>query len=76
MRVVTTPMIRDLMTPEALAYIEQERDGRDGCTLLLSWSSRDSRVVGRFRDPEAGDFYAKDFTIVGVLVDLIGQVQA
>lgn len=74
MRVLTTPYVRNAMDPETLAYIEQERLGREGCILSLSWSSNEYRA--RLYDPELGDFMGSGRTVTGAVVDVIRQVQA
>jgi hypothetical protein len=74
MRVLTTPYVRSAMTPEDLAYIEQERPGRDGSTLSLLAKSPTGPFIARFYDPELGDFHETSATVCGAVAKVIAAV--
>jgi hypothetical protein len=74
MRVLTTPYARRAMDPETLAYIEQERPGRDGTILSLSHSG--GGWVARLYDPELGDFHVRAHSLRAAVLGVIAEVSA
>jgi hypothetical protein len=65
------------MTPDDLAYIEQERPGREGSTLSFYGRSARGPWNARMDDPELGTFESGDcLTIESALVRVIELVQA